>query len=104
MAFEGLNSFYRDDTGKRAQLIQRGGLGRNQQAVEEGVSAAYDHGSGAGQSFLEHRVLTNESASPGLAGIDQCFGGAAGFGGGFACIDNGLAGEEELVSVGRSGQ
>jgi hypothetical protein len=49
-------------------------------------------------------VLTNESTSPGLAGIDQGFGGAAGLGRGFACIDNGLAGEEELVSVGRSGQ
>jgi uncharacterized protein (UPF0254 family) len=49
-------------------------------------------------------VLTNQSTSPGLAGVDQGFGGTAGFGRGFACIDNGLAGEEELVSVGRSGQ
>ena len=49
-------------------------------------------------------MLTNEHASPGLTGIDQGFGGAAGFGRGFACIDNGLAGEEELVGVGRSGQ
>ena len=49
-------------------------------------------------------MLTNQSASSGLAGIDQGFGGAAGLGRGFACIDNGLAGEEELVGVGRSGQ
>ena len=49
-------------------------------------------------------MLTNEHASPGLTGVDQGFGGAAGFGRGFACIDNGLAGEEELVGVGRSGQ
>ena len=52
MAFEGLHAFDRDDTGKRAQLIQRGGLGRYQQAVEEGVSAADDHGSGSGQALL----------------------------------------------------
>ena len=52
MAFEGLNSFYRDDTGKRAQLIQRGGLGRYQQAIEKSVSAAHDHGSGSSQALL----------------------------------------------------
>ena len=104
MAFEGLHAFDRDDAGKRAQLIQRRRLCRYQQAIEEGVSAADDHGAGSGQALLQHRVLTNESTSPGLAGVDQGFGGAAGFGRGFACIDNGLAGEEELVSVGRSGQ
>jgi hypothetical protein len=49
-------------------------------------------------------MLTDQSASSGLAGIDHGFGGAAGLGGGFARIHDGLAGEEQLVGIGRSGQ
>jgi hypothetical protein len=49
-------------------------------------------------------MLTDQSTPPGFAGIDHRFGAAAGLGGGFARIHDGLAREDQLVGVGRSRQ